>query len=156
GDTGDDDDSTDLKVVISPAAQIEHLLAIGLIPRAKELAAKQIAGAPDDPSAYLAMSRVLLFENDATAAVIAAPEAVKLDREWATAWSVRAATLYAAGRFREAEESVIRAIELEPDAPGFFGSYARILSHCGREAKALDLAQRALELDPDDDDAHRL
>jgi len=155
GDTTDDG-ASDLKLVISPAAQIEHLLAIGQIARAKELAAKQISDDPNDPAAYLAMSRVLLHQNDAKAAVNAAEEAVKLAPEWAFAWSTRSTALYVAGRFGAAEDSIIRAIELDPDAPELFEHYARILQHCGKETKALDLTQRALELDPDDEYAHRM
>jgi tetratricopeptide (TPR) repeat protein len=153
---GDDDDATDLKVIISPAAQIDHLLAIGQVGRAKEIAAKQIADDPNEPSSYLALSRVLLREKKAEAAIAAAEEAVKLAPEWASAWSARSTALYVAGRFAAAEESIIRAIELEPDAPHLFENYARILQYCGHEAKALDLTQRALELDPDDENAHRM
>lgn len=154
---GDDhDDAADLRVVISPAAHIEHLLAIGQLERAKEVAAKQISEDPNEPAAYLAMSRVLLQLREAGAAIAAAEEAVKLAPDWASAWSVRSTALYVAGRFAAAEESILRAIELEPDAPYFFENYARILQYCGREAKALDLTQRALELDPDDEYAHRM
>jgi len=151
-----DDDLTDLRIVINRAAQIDHLVAVGQLARAKELAAQQIGDDPDDPTSFLAMARVLMAQSDHVAAVAAADEAVKLAPEWAAAWSIRAAALLHSGRFAAAEESVIRAIELEPDEPVFFQRYAQILSICDKSAKALDVAQRALELDPDDDSTHRL
>lgn len=150
------DDPSDLKVVINPAAQVEHLLTIGQFGRAKELAAQQIGANPDDPTSFLAMSRVLIAQRDYVAAVAAADEAVKLAPEWAAAWSVRAAALFYSGRFAAAEESVIHAIELEPDEPVFLHRYAQILEQCDKPAKALELAQHALELDPDDESTHRL
>lgn len=155
-DDPEDDDSSDLKLVLNPAAQIEHLLAVGQVKRAKDLVAELIAADPEDPSTFLSLSRILLRERDTKAAVAAAEEAIKYAPEWAAAWSARAIALFRDGQFAAAEESIIHAIELEPDDAGLFENYGRILEHCGKSAKALDLAQRALELDPDDEYAHRM
>src|SRR3954449_12092158 len=141
---------------ISRASQIRQLLAVGQVTRAKELAAQQIADAPDDPSSYLSLVSILLRERDAKGAIAAAEEAVRLDPEYAVAWQLRASALFRAGRFAAAEESLLEAIRLEPDEAVYFQLYAQMLSFCGRNARALDIVQIALELDPDDESSHAL
>lgn len=154
----DDDQSTEprLSMFVSRASQIRQLLAVGQVTRAKELAAQQIADAPDDPSSYLSLVSILLREGDANGAIAAAEEAVRLDPEYAVAWQLRASALFRGGRFAAAEESLLEAIRLEPDEAVYFERYAQMLSFCGRNAQALEIVQVALELDPDDESAHAL
>lgn len=151
-----DDDREVTPIEIARFARVEHLLAVGQVKRARELAVESIANEPDDPRGYLALARVHIHDNDSNAAVQAAAEAVRLAPDWDAAWTVHASALFAAGRFAEAERSAIAAIELEPEDGDLFQLYAQILSHCDRAKEALDYARRALELDPDSDSAHQL
>jgi Flp pilus assembly protein TadD len=156
----DDDDDDDARpptpIELGRFAQIDHLLAVGQLTRAKQLAVDQIAAEPSEPSSYTALSRVLLHMNEAEAAVEAAAQAVRLAPDWDHAWSVHASALLAAGRFAACETSLLEAIRLEPADGSLCQMYARVLSLCGRPKEALVWAQRALELDPDDETAHHL
>jgi cytochrome c-type biogenesis protein CcmH/NrfG len=151
-----DDDREVTPIEIGRFARVEHLLAVGQVERARELAVQEIASEPDDPRGYLSLARVHLYDGNPTAAVEAAAEAVRLAADWDVTWTVHASALFSAGRFAEAERSVIEAIRLDPEDGSLFQLYARVLSHCGRPKDALEFARRALELDPDDDSAHQL
>jgi tetratricopeptide (TPR) repeat protein len=137
-------------------ARVEHLLAVGQVQRAREIAAEAIAENPDDASNFASMARVLLQFHENEAATNAAAQAVQLDPEWPGAWRVHAVSLFASGRFADAEKSVLEAIRLDPEDGSLFLMYARMLSSCGRSREALEHARHALELDPDDETAHHL
>jgi len=149
-------DDPRLGLLVNRTAQIHHLLAVGQIALAKELAAQQIAEAPDDPSSYVALVSVMLHEHNSEGAIAAADEAIRRAPEWAGAWRVRATALYQAGRFAESEASIIEAIRIEPDEAIAFAFYAKLLHRTDKKEKALELVRIAMELDSDDDDAHRL
>ena len=153
----DDDDDRELTPIeIGRFARVEHLLAVGQVERARELAAQEIASEPADPRGYLSLARVHLYDDQPELAVEAAAEAVRLAADWEVTWTVHATALFAAGRFAECERSVIEAIRLEPEDSALFQLYAQVLAHCDRPKEALQLAHQALELDPDDDSAHQL
>src|SRR5258708_5464157 len=149
-------DDSEILLEISSAARIRHLLAVGQVRRAKEMAIQQVEAEPSDPSSYLGRARVLLGEGDAHGAASACEEVVRRAPEWAEGWYLHGLASFRMGRFAEAERDVIEAIRLTPAEGYLFGLYARILSFCGKNAEALDLARRALELDPDDEESHRL
>ena len=156
-DDEDDDDDRELTAVeVGAFSRIDHLLAVGQLERARELAVEQIAAEPNDPSSYLALSRVLIHLNEAERAVEAAAEAIRLDPEWSATWSVHSAALLAAGRFSESETSLLEALRQQPDDGVLCERYARLLSMCGRSRDALVWARRALELDPDSETAHQV
>ena len=152
----DDNDRDATAIEIGRFDRIEHLLAVGQVRRARELAAEAISVDPDDARSYTSMARVLLALEDRDGAIGAATEAIRIEPEWPAAWRVHGVAMFAAGRFAAAETSVLEAIRLDPDDGSLFQLYARMLSSCGRSAEALDFARRALELDPDDETAHHL
>ena len=152
----DDDDREVARIEIARFQRVEHLLAVGQVKRARELAVADIAAEPNDPRGYLSLARVHLRDGDPKAAVLAADEAVRLAPDWEVVWTIRATALFGAGRFAEAEQSVLEAIALAPEDGELFQLYARVLSHCDRPKEALDFARQALELDPDSDSAHQL
>jgi tetratricopeptide (TPR) repeat protein len=149
------DDSRQL-VGLGAHELIDYLCTVGQLERARELAAKQIADAPDRPESFLAMARVLIVMRELDAAIAAARQAVTIAPDWSNAWGVHSAALFNAGRFAEAETSIREAIRLAPDRAIYFLRYARILKFCGKSEPALELATKAVELDPDDQDAHQL
>jgi cytochrome c-type biogenesis protein CcmH/NrfG len=151
-----DDDRELTPIEIGRFARVEHLLAVGQVDRARELAVQEIANGPDDPRGYISLARVHLQDDNPTAAVEAAAEAVRLAADWDVSWTMHATALFYAGRFAEAELSAIEAIRLDPEDGSLFQLYARVLAHCGKSKDALEYARRALELDPDDDAAHQL
>lgn len=151
-----DDDFEVTPIEIGRFARVEHLLAVGQIHRARQLAAEAIASDPNDARSYTAMARVLVEMGEHEPATRAAEHAVQLEPEWPSAWRVHALALFSGGRFADAEKSLLEAIRLDPEDGSLFQMYARILSLCGRSAQALQFAQRALELDPDDESAHHL
>lgn len=137
-------------------ARVEHLLAVGQVARAREMAVQQIAAEPSDPRSYVSLARVLLRSDEPEPAIAAAAQAIELAPEWPAAWSIHASALLAAGRFARCEESLLQAIQLDPEESSLFQMYARVLSLCGRPKEALEYARHALELDPDDESAHHL
>ncbi len=149
------DDSRQL-VGLGVHERIDYLCMVGQVERARELAAQQIADSPDRPESYLALARVLIMMRELDAAIAAARQAVTMAPDWSNAWSIHSAALFNAGRFAEAETSIREAIRLLPDRAIYFLRYARILKFCGKSGPALELATKALELDPDDQDAHQL
>lgn len=150
----DDRDLTRLE--IGRLEHVHHLLAIGQIDRARDVAVKQLAEEPNDPRSYLAISRVHIHAGETEAAVEAAAHAVKLAPDWEVAWNLHANALFGAGHFAEAERSVLEAIQLDPYDGQSLQLYARLLSHCDRPREALEYARLALEADPDDEVAHQL
>jgi tetratricopeptide (TPR) repeat protein len=124
--------------------------------RAKELAVEEVGQRPDDPGTYLSLAQVLLATQETAAAADAAEEAIARAPEWPTAWSIHALALFRLGRFAAAERDLHEAIRLAPEMPYLFIRYARLLSACDRKEEALDWVSRALELDPDDEEAHQL
>ncbi|HKR64064.1 MAG TPA: tetratricopeptide repeat protein [Thermoanaerobaculia bacterium] len=151
-----DDDREITPIEIGRFARVEHLLLIGQIARARELAVEQISRDPNDARSYLSLARVLQQAGEAAAAVDAAAHAVGIEPESPSVWSVHASTLYSAGRFAECEASLLEAIRLDPDDGSLFQMYARVLSLCRKPKDALRWADRALELDPEDESAHHL
>jgi tetratricopeptide (TPR) repeat protein len=152
----DDDDREVTPIEIGRLARVEHLLAVGQVVRARQLALDQISADPEDARSYIALARVHLQSGEHEAAVAAAEQAIRLAPEWPAVWRVHAAALFASGRFAATEKSVLEAIRLDPDDGSLFQMYARVLSLCGRSKEALQWAERALELDPDDETAHHL
>jgi tetratricopeptide (TPR) repeat protein len=151
-----DDDLEVTPIEIGRLARVEHLLAVGQIERARQMAIEQISADPEDARSYVSLARVLLYAEQHDAAVEAAAQAIRLEPEWSGVWSVHAAALFAAGRFAACETSLLEAIRLDPDDGGLFQMYARVLRLCGRSKEALHLAEHALEIDPADESAHHL
>lgn len=151
-----DTDDSRILIEISPVAAIEQLLSVGQVRRARELAAETLSVNPDDPLSYFALGRVLLVMSDAKGALVALEQALERAPEWDAAWALYSSALFRLGRFKDAERSIIEAIRLSPDRAAFFNQYARYLSWCGKKEKALELSRRAIELDPDDEDAHQI
>jgi tetratricopeptide (TPR) repeat protein len=151
-----DDDREVTPIEVGRLARVEHLLIVGQVERARQMAIDQIAADPNDAFSYLSLSRVLLRAGEQDAAIEAAAQAIRLDPELSSVWSIHAAALFAAGRFAECETSLLEAIRIDPDDGSRFQMYARVLSLCGKPKDALHWAERALELDPDDESAHHL
>jgi tetratricopeptide (TPR) repeat protein len=155
-DGRDDDDREVTPIEIGRLAQVELLLSVGQIARARQLALDQIAADPEDARSYVSLARVHLQSGDHAAAIGSAEQAIRLAPEWPAVWRIHAAALFSSGRFAAAEKSLLEAIRLDPDDGSLFQMYARVLSLCGRPKDALHWAERALELDPDDETAHHL
>ena len=151
-----DDDRDATPIEVGRFARVEHLLSVGQVNRARELAAEAIAANPDDASNFASMARVLLELNENDGAIDAAAQAIQLEPEWPAAWRMHALSLFAAGRFADSEKSLLEAIRLDPEDGSLFQIYARMLSSCGRSREALEHARHALEIDPDDESAHHL
>ncbi|AGA28248.1 serine/threonine-protein kinase [Singulisphaera acidiphila] len=89
-------------------------------------------------------------------AVTAHRTAIKLDPKYARAYHELGVTLQAQGELGEAITSYKRAIELEPNNTERLADLAWLLATCGEvkhrdPAGAVELAQRAVDLSPDDD-----
>lgn len=138
------------------AQQVAFLLRVGQVRRAEEIAQSLIAEDPENPYSLLVMAQVLLSKGDAVAALNAIGECLKRAPDSDLAHYYRALALRATGRFREAEQALLTAIELDPEDADLHQTYARLLATFDESRAALEVVEHALELDPDDADAHAL
>lgn len=132
--------------------QVHMLLAVEQRERALGLVQQHLAAAPDSPVAHFLLA---LCRSDAPAAALAHVEdALGLAPDFPAALKLRAELLFHAGRFAEAERSVLRAIAIEPADPGAHSLYASMLFFCDEDEPALRRCAHALSLDPDASELH--
>ncbi|MBW5485172.1 tetratricopeptide repeat protein [Streptomyces bambusae] len=130
---------------------------LGRYPQAAELAARHLAGQPDDTRALILLARCQRSMGDLNAALATVEEALRLEPDDAYPWMVRADTLSKLGRLQEAVAAARRAVEL---APLFWGSHhalAVVLERSGNRALRTDayaVARHATSLAPEEASAH--
>jgi tetratricopeptide (TPR) repeat protein len=135
---------------------VSNLLVVGQLKRARDLATSLVADSPNDPVALTVLSRVLMNMNLMEQARAAAEEAARLEPDDDRVNAQLAFVALRQGRFRAAEEAILRALESAPDFAPYHLFYGRLLSVCDRDALALRAVEQALILDSDDSDAHEL
>lgn len=143
-----------------PAALIGRYLLYKVTPadaqRALDTFEQAVVARPKSAIAHAGLAEALLMlphlaldAGSTTRAKQAAETAVKLDARLGAAHAaLGAARMLADLDFRGAEESLKRAIELEPRSVTARVYLARLLSAQGRLDEALTVAQRAASLDP--------
>lgn len=137
-------------------SQIEHLLTIGQVERARQLAMQAIASDPQASQGHLMLALVLLNDEQPVEALAATEAALQVEPDDDMAHRLRSVALLALGRFAASEEAVRRAMLLEPGDGRHAAHYARLLSLLDRDQAALDAAAYAIEQDPDDAYLHQL
>jgi len=129
---------------------VRSLLEVGQVERAKQLAMDFIAANPDSSAGHQVLAEVLSHAGHYE-------EALRTLEEGSLARAPdddqvhlqRGSLLQELGRYREAEDAMRRAIELDPSWGPNHAVYAQLLSSCDRDLEALQRAEHALSLAPD-------
>ena len=137
-------------------SQIDHLLALGQVDRARQITMDWIARDPDNPGGHLMLAHVLTAAGKLPEALDVLGRVLSQMPDNDHAHSLRADVLLSLGRFADAEASIRRAIEIDPTVPSHFATLARILYVCDLNIEALKYTELALSLDPDDAWLHQL
>jgi tetratricopeptide (TPR) repeat protein len=136
--------------------RILHLLNIGQVDRARDLAVELVAHEPEDENSHCVLACVLYDMGKNEQSLKAAQEAIRLAPDSDRCHLFSAQALTALGRFAAAEASILEALALDPAEPNNHLFYARLLHINGKPLEALDATEQALEFDADDADAHAL
>ncbi|MEU6877086.1 tetratricopeptide repeat protein [Streptomyces sp. NPDC046712] len=127
------------------------LYDLGRYEESRELAARRIAQDPDDPYAWLTLSRCLAAQLLREEALDAAGEAVRLAPDWSSAHLVRGFVLRRMDRIEEAEEAQREAIRCDPENWAPRAQRAELLIFFpGQKAAALAEAHEAVRVGPDE------
>jgi tetratricopeptide (TPR) repeat protein len=135
--------------------RVGRLMAVGARDHADRQARDAVARDPDDPFAHCALALVLSDDNP-EAALESARAAVRLDSDLEFAHWVLSLVESHLGRWADAERSIRRALEINPNSDASAAAYARLLWRLDREPAALYWVEHALSIDPADPDHHAL
>ncbi|MEU2654073.1 tetratricopeptide repeat protein [Streptomyces sp. NPDC007325] len=149
----------------SALARAEALYDAGRYEQAGELAARHLAGDPEDADALTLLARCLHRAGDHPAALAAVEQALRAEPELVMAHLMRTQILLALKRYGDAEAAAHRTVQLAPD---FWGSHYALgtalaeTAEAGggrdkaRRAAAYEAARTAVALGPEEDAAHFL
>ncbi|KOU24805.1 hypothetical protein ADK52_13350 [Streptomyces sp. WM6372] len=139
--------------------QAEALFDLGRHEQAAALAARHLAGAPDDAAALVLLARCRHRLGDERQALTTVEHALHVAPESVSARLVHTHVLLALKEHKQAEESARRAVEL---APQFWASHYTlgiVLDRGGRRKRkraAYESARTAVALAPEESDAYVL
>ena len=143
----------------SYVTEAEELFKEGKLPRAIEAYQSAIKASPQDPSLYISIARLQVWDGKYEDAQANAENAVLLSPNNSMAWAVHAWALdFQEGKNGEATESITKALELDPNNALAHAYYAEILVDSGlfdNYAKAAEESRVALALAPDLLETHR-
>ncbi|GGY31394.1 tetratricopeptide repeat protein [Streptomyces omiyaensis] len=146
-------------------ARAEALYEAGRYEQAGELAARHLAGDPEDADALTLLARCRHRAGDHATALVAVEQALRSEPELVMAHLMRTQILLALKRYGDAEAAAHRAVEL---APHFWGTHYALgtalatTAEAGRgrdrarTAAAYEAARTAVALGPEEDAAHFL
>ncbi len=118
------------------------------LPKAREMALRSAALAPELAEARTALASIYLLEWQWRAAESEIERAVELNVGYSRAHHVRAFVQMISGRFGESVASIEKAAELDPVNQVVQTDRATLLMHAGRTAEAFEQWDRILTLDP--------
>jgi tetratricopeptide (TPR) repeat protein len=139
------------------ALEVAHrLLEVGRPQQALDVLSG--AGGPDfeDPFFWWLQAIARLDLNEPTLAAEAAREGLRRAPEQIALLDVLSVAETKLGRLAEAEEAILAALDIEPQAPRLLLTYAHVVARGGQFDKAERLIDKAAELDPSDPDVTRM
>ena len=136
--------------------QAESLYASGKLTQAISSYQQAVLSDPDNPSIYIAMSRIQVFNGQFEEALESAERALLLNNTNPMAHAVKGWSLDFLGDFTQAEAAIKRALELDPNNATSHAYYAEILmdkalvgqGDLGTIDKAIDESRTAISLAP--------
>lgn len=150
-------DTTSGPVERVPAQAALRLINAGRTDEALDVLGRFLAEHPADVTTLGLMSLAHLRARRWTDALAAADQAIGFDPGYLPAWQRRSIALIELDRMADAQEAAVEYLRLAPDQWHAHYTMARVLRPIrGRRQQALWHATRAVELAPDDADAHNL
>jgi Flp pilus assembly protein TadD len=141
----------------APAQAALRLINAGRADDALAVLGRFLAEHPTDVTALGLVSLAHLRVRRWSEALAAADQAIGLDPGYVPGWQRRGIALIELDRMAEAQDAAVEYLRLAPDQWHAHYTMARVLrSVRGRRQAALWHARRAVELAPDDADAHNL
>ncbi|MFB6810590.1 tetratricopeptide repeat protein [Streptomyces sp. NPDC056387] len=139
--------------------QADALFDLGRHEQAAALAARHLAGAPDDATALVLLARCRDRLGDAQEALTSVEHALRVAPESVSAWMLHAHVLLSLKKNGQAEDSARRAVELAPQLWASHYTLGVVLDRSARRKRrraAYESALRAVALAPEESDAHVL
>ena len=139
-------------------SEAQTLFLEGKLNQAINAYKQAIIADPKNPSLYVDMARLQIYTSQYEAALISAEDALLLNINNSAAQAVKAWALNFLGRVVEAETSVNKALELDPNNAAAISYQVEILlADCNYEEiqRSIDLSKKALELAPNTIETHR-
>ncbi|MEV5972162.1 tetratricopeptide repeat protein [Streptomyces sp. NPDC051921] len=139
--------------------QADVLFDLGRFEQAAELAARHLAGHPDDTTALVLLARCRHRLGDEGEALATVEQALRVAPESVSAWLMRTHILLALKEHEQAERSARRAVELAPQYWGSHYTLGTVLDRSvrpERQRAAYEAARTAVALAPEEADAHFL
>jgi tetratricopeptide (TPR) repeat protein len=103
---------------------------------------------PDDPRAHNLMGLYHFAQQDWASAVTSFQQSTKLDPDYAPPWNMLGYALRFLGDIEGAESAFRHYIDLIPDDPNPYDSYAELLMKVGRYGDSIAAYRQALQQDP--------
>ncbi|MFC9294599.1 tetratricopeptide repeat protein [Streptomyces sp. NPDC057011] len=139
--------------------QADALFELGRHEQAAALAAEHLAGQPDDATALVLLARCRHRLGDERQALTTLEHALRVAPESVNAWLMHTHVLLALKKYRQAEVSARRAVELAPQSWTSHYTLGVVLDHGVRRKRkraAHESARRAVALAPEESDPYVL
>ena len=116
--------------------------------RQLELYRKLVAEYPKDERARFLLGGAYFGRQEYDAAIEEYRQATGIAEDFAPAYNIMGYAYRTAGRYAESEQAFKRYIELIPDDPNPYDSYAELLMKMGRFDESIGQYRKALEVNP--------
>ncbi|MBO8172053.1 MAG: tetratricopeptide repeat protein [Bacillaceae bacterium] len=135
---------------------IYHYLEIGRFETALDYIKQALENSPDDPELYYYMGYVFYRQDRNEEAVEVLHQALSYGDEYQEEiYLLLASICIDADQWVEAEENLLKVLELNPNNAEAHAHYAYLMKKTGHKEKAERLIQEAHRLDPDDEQVLR-
>ena len=121
----------------------------GNVPKQKELSEKLVAAYPKDKRVHWGMAAFYNNQREYAKAVECYQKAIALDSKFAPLYNFLAYCQMNAENLPEAEKAIQKYVQLKPDEPNPYDSFAEILMKQGKFEESVQNYQKALSLNPD-------
>src|SRR6185436_3068292 len=122
--------------------------AKGDVARQKELYDQLAKQLPGDERAQLLLGNYYLGRQDYPASIAAFEQSIRNNAAFSTPYNLLGYAYRFSGKPAEAEKAFKKYIELIPDDPNPYDSYAELLMETGRFAESIKSYEKALAVDP--------
>lgn len=136
--------------------RISELLDRHRVAHARSLLSQALATDPDDIELLLLGARADLLEGDHQSARHTLEQVISRQPDHFSARATLLTVLVAGGELVPAEQLALALLREHPQSAWLYAVYGRVMLQALHFAKARALAQEALRLDPDEDEALRL
>ncbi|MDF2788259.1 MAG: hypothetical protein K0S80_1357 [Neobacillus sp.] len=143
-----DDAAMTIQEKQNDAAVIQHYFTIGRYEAAAPIIENLLRENPENAMALFQMAVVEMSREDFQGARELCREALRFGYDEITGYHFIGSAYQHEGKFTEAEEAFLTALEKDPVNGELIASYGRLMLQAGHDQKALALLEQARELEP--------